>query len=308
MTTIAVNPPKTPVTEGSGGKAVATMPNVCKMPGPPAPFVPTPLPNIGNSSDNLSDGTTTVQFEGKKVAIKGSSFKSMGSGDAASQGTGGGIVSATTQGKTEWVAPGSLDVKAEGKNIQLLGDATTNNGGSAANSGTTNVAQQPKTAVQVLQDIACKCDKQVKANKQSTCRELGTKKHECCNKAVQQHKNQGKEPKLAPERGYDAAGNRMRMTRTEALFSGQIRGTCWPDACTLSNTGQPTQLFDFKFKCPAGTRTRRKKGGGWHTCDGTQAFPTFSPRQLANYEALSRQLGIDPAQNPPTPIDTQNCK
>jgi hypothetical protein len=52
--TVSINPPKTPVTEGSSGIAAATLPNVCKMPGPPAPFVPTPLPNIGKS-DNLPD-------------------------------------------------------------------------------------------------------------------------------------------------------------------------------------------------------------------------------------------------------------
>lgn len=136
MSSIAVNPPKTPVTEGSGGKAFATTPNVCKMPGPPAPFIPTPLPNLGTSGDDLTDGTTTVEFGGKKVAIKGSYFMSQPSGDVASQGTGGGIISSKTQGKTEWLAPGSMDVKAEGKNIQLLGDAMGNNGGSPVNAAT----------------------------------------------------------------------------------------------------------------------------------------------------------------------------
>jgi uncharacterized Zn-binding protein involved in type VI secretion len=128
MVSVGVNPPKTPVTEGSSDIAAATLPNVCKMPGPPAPFVPTPLPNIGQSSDSLTDATTTVKIEGKKVAIKGSYYMSQPSPDVASQGTGGGIVSSTTQGKTAFVAPGSMDVKAEGKNIQLLGDAMTNNG------------------------------------------------------------------------------------------------------------------------------------------------------------------------------------
>jgi uncharacterized Zn-binding protein involved in type VI secretion len=128
MVSVGVNPPKTPVTEGSTGVAAATLPNVCKMPGPPAPFVPTPLPNIGTSGDSLSDATSTVQIEGKKVAIKGSYFMSQPSPDVASKGTGGGLLSAATQGKTEFVAPGSMDVKAEGKNIQLLGDAMTNNG------------------------------------------------------------------------------------------------------------------------------------------------------------------------------------
>src|SRR6185295_6927627 len=106
MSSISVNPPKTPVTTGSNGIAAATMPNVCKMPGPPAPFVPTPLPNIGTSGDNLSDATSTVKIEGKKVAIKGSYFMSQPSPDVASKGTGGGLLSAATQGKTEFVAPG----------------------------------------------------------------------------------------------------------------------------------------------------------------------------------------------------------
>jgi uncharacterized Zn-binding protein involved in type VI secretion len=142
MSSIGVNPPKTPVTEGSSDMAPATLPNVCKMPGPPAPFIPTPLPNIGQSSDRLTDATTTVKFEGNKVAIKGSYYMSQPSPDVASQGTGGGIVSSTVQGKTEFVAPGSMTVKAEGKNIQLLGDAMTNNGGSPANSATMPGNQQ----------------------------------------------------------------------------------------------------------------------------------------------------------------------
>ena len=126
MISIGVNPPKTPVTEGSIDVAMATLPNVCKMPG--APFTPTPLPNIGRSADNLTDATTTVLMEGKKVAIKGSYYMSEPSPDVASQGTGGGIISQCTQGITDFVAPGSMNVKAEGKNIQLLGDAMTNNG------------------------------------------------------------------------------------------------------------------------------------------------------------------------------------
>ena len=75
-----------------------------------------------------------VLFEGKKVAVKGSYYMSMG--DIASKGTGGGIVSAATHGKAEFVAPGSMDVKAEGKNVQLLGDAMTNNGSNPSNAGT----------------------------------------------------------------------------------------------------------------------------------------------------------------------------
>lgn len=134
---VGVNPPKTPVTTGSNGIATATLPNMCKMPGPPAPFVPTPLPNIGKSGDTPKDYTKTVKVEGNPVAIKGASFCSIG--DMASKGTGGGMVSANTHGPCKFIGPGSMDVKFEGKNVQLLSDPMTNNGGgsgSPANSAT----------------------------------------------------------------------------------------------------------------------------------------------------------------------------
>ncbi len=125
MVSVSVNAPKTPVTENSGGIKVAAMPNVCKMPGPPAPFVPVPLPNIGKSGDKPKGYSKKVKMMGKKVAIKGASFKSLG--DVASKGTGGGLISASTHDVTEFVGPGSMNTKVEGKNVQLLGDVMTNN-------------------------------------------------------------------------------------------------------------------------------------------------------------------------------------
>ena len=117
--------------------ATATLPNVCKMPGPPAPFVPTPLPNIGKSGDSPKGYTKRVMVEGQAVAVKGASFNSVD--DAASKGTGGGVVSANTHGPTEFAGPGSMNVKFEGKNVQLLGDPMLNNcgpSGSPPNSAT----------------------------------------------------------------------------------------------------------------------------------------------------------------------------
>src|SRR5580658_3591335 len=137
MPSVSVNSPKTPVTQGSSGVAAATLPNVCKMPGPPAPFVPTPLPNIGKSDNSPQGYSTTVTIEGNPVAIKGATFNSMG--DVASQGTGGGLISSNVQGPTKFIGPGSMDVKIEGKNVQLLGDPMLNNcgpGGSPANAAT----------------------------------------------------------------------------------------------------------------------------------------------------------------------------
>ncbi len=158
---VTVNSPKTPVTEGSQGIAAATVPNVCKMPGPPAPFVPTPLPNIGQSSDSPSGYSKSVEVEGKKVAIQGASFKSKG--DMASKGTGGGLVSSNTHGETKFVAPGSMDVTIEGKSVQLLGDAMTNNHGSAANSATLmGVVQSPLAPGVPAQGDPDPCDHQWK--------------------------------------------------------------------------------------------------------------------------------------------------
>lgn len=137
MPKVSVNAPKTPVTEDSNGLAAATLPNVCKMPGPPAPFVPTPLPNIGKSGTDPKGYSKSVTIEGKKVAIRGATFGSMG--DVASKGTGGGIVSANVEGPTSFVGPGSMDTKIEGKNVQLLGDPMLNNcgpSGSPANAAT----------------------------------------------------------------------------------------------------------------------------------------------------------------------------
>jgi uncharacterized Zn-binding protein involved in type VI secretion len=169
MPTVAVNPPKTPVTKGSNGMATATLPNICKMPGPPAPFVPTPLPNIGMSSKDPQGYSTKVTIEGQPVAIQGATFGS--TGDIASKGTGGGLISSNAEGPTKFLAPGSLDVKIEGKNVQLLGDQMFNNcgpSGSPPNAATmAGVLQPPLIAqaaglgvlaeVQKICDTLCEC-------------------------------------------------------------------------------------------------------------------------------------------------------
>ena len=161
MSSVSVNPPRTPVTKGSSGIAAATLPNVCKMPGPPPPFVPTPLPNIGKSGDSPSGYSKNVKVEGQAVAIKGASFKSMG--DIASKGTGGGIISANTHGPSKFIGPGSFDVKIEGKNVQYLGDPMMNNCGSPSNSATmpgvlqaTVLTEQSSTLVVVPAPDPCK--------------------------------------------------------------------------------------------------------------------------------------------------------
>lgn len=153
---VSVNGPKTPVTKGSNGTAMATLPNICKMPGPPAPFIPAPLPNIGKSGEKVKGYSKKVKVEKKTVAIKGASFGSMG--DVASKGTGGGMLSSNTHGPCKFISPGSMDVKFEGKNVHLLSDLVTNNGGpsgSPANAATMMGAINPTGVVSVPEDIKC---------------------------------------------------------------------------------------------------------------------------------------------------------
>lgn len=256
MPSVAVNPPKTPCTKGSSGVAAATIPNICKMPGPPAPFVPTPLPNIGKSSDSPKGYSTTVKVEGDPVAIRGATFNS--TGDIASKGTGGGIVSSNTHGPTKFVAPGSLDVKIEGKNVQLLGDQMLNNcgpSGSPPNSATmAGLLQSPKMLVADLTKIANSCNKKVNKEagyppgkpKGRECTTLGTKKHKCCENAIKKANN----PKVQSEQSFDKAGNRMSRG-----------GPCRPDVVVCDASNNVQQVFDFKFNCSGKPRmsARQKK-------------------------------------------------
>jgi len=158
MAKVTVNFPRTPVTQGSSGVAAATLPNVCKMPGPPAPFVPAPLPNIGNSGDSPQGYSKTVTINGHPVAIAGASFGSKG--DMASQGTGGGLLSSNTHGPTKFIGPGSMNVKIEGRSVQLLGDPMLNNcgpSGSPANAATMTGIIQASGVMTVIygDDIPC---------------------------------------------------------------------------------------------------------------------------------------------------------
>ena len=135
---VGIHPPKTPVTKGSNSIACATLPNVCKMPGPPAPFVPTPLPNIAKSGDSPKGYSKKVKIKKNPIAIRGATFKSMG--DVASKGTGGGLVSANTHGPAKFIMPGSMTVHVEGKAVHLLGESMLNNcaaSGTPPNTGAT---------------------------------------------------------------------------------------------------------------------------------------------------------------------------
>jgi len=107
--------------KGSGDKAMASAPDVCKTHVGNA-VVPIPYPNISQSS-TLKKGSKSVKINGQPAALKGSTFESS-SGDQA--GSVGGIISGTTGNKTEFISS-SFDAKIEGQNAVRHADMTTHN-------------------------------------------------------------------------------------------------------------------------------------------------------------------------------------
>lgn len=107
--------------KGSGDKAMASAPDVCKTPVGSA-VIPIPYPNISKSS-TLKKGSKSVKINGQPTALKGSTFASS-NGDQA--GSLGGIISGVTGKETEFVSY-SFDVKIEGKNVVRHADTTTHN-------------------------------------------------------------------------------------------------------------------------------------------------------------------------------------
>ena len=109
------------VHKGSGGFNIA-FPDVCKTPAPPAPPVPIPYPNIGQSSDT-SGGPSSVKTDGKMPMVKGAKY-SKSSGDEP--GTIGGMMSNVNRNECEFMMY-SFDVKFEGNNVCRMLDPLFHN-------------------------------------------------------------------------------------------------------------------------------------------------------------------------------------
>lgn len=102
------------------------MPDVCQVPAPPGPPIPTPFPNMAMVS-NATSTSSKVQFENKDAVTETSEIPSS-TGDEA--GVAGGVVSGTFAQKVVF-KQGSSVVKAEGKGIAFLTAMTAHNGSNA---------------------------------------------------------------------------------------------------------------------------------------------------------------------------------
>jgi len=275
--------------KGSNGVSAATIPDVCKTPTPGGP-VPIPYPNISMSSD-LKNGSTTVKADGNMISIKGSEY-SRSTGDEP--GTAGGVKSSTNMKESKWILY-SFDVKIDGANACRLTDKKTHN-----QANTLNVAGdfESPPVPPAIQDIVCSCQRKVNRsrNKNSTCAQLGSEKHACCEEAIKKHNAEGKSPKLGGERGYDANGSQLQGNRAALADAGQLPpGSLWPDACIVDANGNPQQLVEFKFKCPAGTKIRKGKNGRWIRSRRSKQHPGWGRgrgkrNQRVKYKALGAKM------------------
>ena len=102
------------ITHAKGSALSINFPCVGKTPGPPAPFVPVPYPNVSKGNDTAK-GSKKVKAQNKPVALKNKSEFSTSVGNEAAT-AGGGIVTAKQKGKSKYYMY-SMDVKIEGKEV-----------------------------------------------------------------------------------------------------------------------------------------------------------------------------------------------
>ncbi|MCD6308668.1 MAG: DUF4150 domain-containing protein [Candidatus Latescibacteria bacterium] len=112
------------MTNQAGGKCFA-IPDVCKVPAPPAGPVPTPFPNMA-MAETADPGTCSkqVKIEMMSALLLKTKWKSS-QGDEA--GVAGGVVSNKNMGEVGFTM-GSLVVKIEGSPATFMGCPTIHNG------------------------------------------------------------------------------------------------------------------------------------------------------------------------------------
>lgn len=100
-----------------GGGICLAFPDVCKMPGPPGPFVPVPYPNIAKTAQEAQVSKT--KFSQKQVAVKASQVGRTQGGEA---GTMKGLVSMKNKAKAEIGQIKSLLTKHHSKLMAMESD------------------------------------------------------------------------------------------------------------------------------------------------------------------------------------------
>lgn len=206
------------VHKGTPGRAMNTLPDVCKTPSPGGP-VPMPYPKILSLSKNLANGTSSVRADGgQTIAIKGSEFSGC-VGDEP--GTAGGVKSSTNMKEAKWILY-SFDVKFESTNACRKSDKMTMN-----HENSVCLAGEDDLEIQHIKDVLC----------EKFCEEL----------ANGWTRSSDLEQRLADDEECQDLGLQFPPdTSTTTDWQGDSIPETIPD-CTLSDSsGQVIQCFDFK--------------------------------------------------------------
>ena len=214
----------------SDGWVRSTLPDVCKAPTVPVPFV-----NVAFAKD-LAKGTKTVFSHGGAMnGIKGSEFsKSIGD----EPGVGLGVKSGTQLHRATWLS-WSPDVFMEGKPVTRLTDRMLMNNGNTISAGgyfTGPVTGASKATLDLLCSLACSC----KAAGQQTCVDAALK-------AAPKSAKNG----IYSEVTFDPAGNMYRLPDGSPMTRMGVPGSRL-DVVTVAG-GQPIEFVEMKF---AGDRMR----------------------------------------------------
>ncbi|MCB9933618.1 MAG: DUF4150 domain-containing protein [Planctomycetes bacterium] len=103
------------------------VPDVCKVPAPPAPPIPTPFPNTGMVMQASSGVSTKIKIENQPAILVNTKIP-MSTGDEP--GTLGGMISNKFKGEVIF-KKGSMKVKFEGKGVCHITSITSHNGTNA---------------------------------------------------------------------------------------------------------------------------------------------------------------------------------
>lgn len=282
--------------KGCLGITKSTLPDVCKTPSPGGP-VPIPYPVIVSRSSSLKNGTTTVKVDGgNPAAIKGSEYSTC-SGDEP--GTAGGVKSSTNMKEATWILY-SFDVKLDGQNACRLSDKMMMNHGNSACLGGTLHADVPdldSCDAAGLKKLAEACNKAINCSSKdggpcpkppwgnaavnpggSDCTTLGTKKHKCCELAIDKHAKEHPECGFRSEVVFPEGADKDAAKDAAAKAYDEKKKSCIDSGCTeaqaklnckldkvymkalYENGGvkfiadvlqgnPPKAAFDFKFNC-----------------------------------------------------------
>jgi len=133
-----------PISTMMGGTVNNTVPDVCKVPQPTGPPVPTPFPNIAQVMQTMPPtASKIVKVLNQSVVLKQSQI-SMSSGDEA--GILGGVKSNMIKGPVKFITA-SLLIKIEGQNVIYQTCTTEQNG---TNSNTAGLQSAPSQTMVIV--------------------------------------------------------------------------------------------------------------------------------------------------------------